>query len=321
MVIYMIEHKPPRAYPVPNREGLFSTYAWHPGMKQNYILRMSKSSLGDSTFCAQQYFIGRIIGMKEPQNDDMLRGTNVHDIVEQFYDNVDIEYAKGLDADKVDMYFQNCMPDATGLKKPQEVFTLDEDLHLDRYRVAEVQRFLSSDPDNFLPTGNELLVDDVVEVEVDGIKQLVHFTGFIDRIFTNPDGTLHIHELKTGLWKDKPFKYNSMRKEMAFYVWLLRKTDNSARITHWGWDHTKGLQGETEESEVFRHVEPVRVKEIGEMLADMHNLIRMHRRYKGDGEGSMFALIPEYRQYNICDPWCGLKEFCPRYTQHLEEQK
>ena len=101
---------------------------------------------------------------------------------------------------------------------------------------------------------------------------------------------------------------------MAFYVWLLRKTDNSARITHWGWDHTKGVHGtESEDAEVFRFVEPVRVKELGLMMADLQAIVRAHLRYKGDGDGSMFPLIAPSRQYSICDPWCSVKDFCPRY--------
>jgi len=319
----MITHKPPRPYPVPNHEDLFSCYDWHPGMPDNIILRMSKSSLGESTFCAQQYGLKRIIGMKEPQNDNMLRGTNVHDAVEGFYDRVDIEKAHEAaqweNEGDLDTYFRQCFPTSKEIRSAQDSFFLDEDLHIDRFRVKEVDRFLSSDPEHFLPTGNEMEIDCVVEITVDGEPQRIHINGFIDRIYTNPDGTLHIHELKTGAWKEANYKYESMRKEMAFYVWALRKADPSAQITHWGWDHTKGVKGtDTEDAEMFRLVEAVRVKELGLMMADMQNLVRMHRRYKGDGDISMFPLIAPGRQYSICDPWCALKEFCPRYQTHLE---
>ena len=79
----MITHKPPKAYPIPNHEGLFSCYDWHPDMADNILPRMSKSSvMSDFGFCQQQYGIKRVIGMKEPQNDAMVRGTNVHDAYE-----------------------------------------------------------------------------------------------------------------------------------------------------------------------------------------------------------------------------------------------
>ena len=90
------------------------------------------------------------------------------------------------------------------LTTKQGSFWLDEDLHLDRFITAEADRFKKGEPDFFLPVGNELSIDYVGTIEVDGIPQMIHFTGIIDRIFKNPDGSLHIHELKTGLWKDKP---------------------------------------------------------------------------------------------------------------------
>jgi len=161
-----------------------------------------------------------------------------------------------------------------------------------------------------------LLVDIVHEIDVDGIPQKIHFTGFIDRVFTNPDGSLHIHELKTGAWFKKgkngkmavsKKKEEAMRKEMAFYVWLLTKSDPSLNITHWGWDHTGG-------DEIFRFREPVQVKDIQSMLAQMQMLVRAHRKYKGDGDGAAFKLLPPGAQLWICDPWCSLKEFCPRYA-------
>ena len=269
----------------------------------------------DFTFCQQQYFIKRVMGMKEPQNDNMLRGTNVHESVDVFYQTVNVSSAKELSYSDIRTYFKSCFPEPSEISD-QDEFHLDEDLHIDRYITAEMDRLLRSEPDNFLPSGNETPLEIVTDIEVDGVSQPVHFLGIIDRIFTNPDGTLHIHELKTGLWKDKPYKYEAMRKEMAFYVWLLRKTDTSAQITHWGWDHTKGVfETDTEDAEVFRFVEPVRVKELGLMIADVQTIIRTHRRYKGDGEASMFSLLPPGAQFAICDPWCAVKEFCPRYQE------
>jgi len=307
----MITHKPPKAYPVPNHEGLFSCYDYHPDMDENIIQRMSKSSvMSDFGFCQQQYFIKRVVGMKEPQNDNMLRGTNVHDSLEMFYQRVDMDKASKMDTQHLYDYFRECFGKPHEIRSGEEHFHLDEDIHIDKLCVAEVQRFMASDPKNFLPTGNELEVDLVHTIEVDGVPAKIHFNGFIDRVFTNPDGSLHIHELKTGKWfkngKVSAKKKESMRMEMAFYVWLLNKTDPSLRITHWGWDHTGG-------DELFRHVEPCRVEEIQKMIAQMQNCVRKHRKYKGDGDGSVFDLLPQGAQMWVCDPWCSLKEFCPRY--------
>jgi CRISPR/Cas system-associated exonuclease Cas4 (RecB family) len=99
-----------RAFDVPNKPGLKSTYGWHPGMPKDTILRVSKSSLGDHGFCQQQYFIKRVLGVKEPENDDMRRGTNVHDAVEEFYQEMNLSYALSMRSygyDKVLEYFLN----------------------------------------------------------------------------------------------------------------------------------------------------------------------------------------------------------------------
>ena len=307
----MITHKAPRHIPVDGHDDLFSCYDWYPGKPDNVLLRMSKSSvMSDYGFCQQQYFIKRAIGMKEPQNDNMLRGTNVHDSLELFYNRVDLE--KAQETDDLYGYFKECFGKPSEAREAQEQWDLDEDIHIDRLVLAEVERFKVSDPDHFLPTGNELLVDMVHTIDVDGTPQRIHFTGFIDRVFTNPDGTLHIHELKTGRWlkngRVSKKKEETMRKEMAFYVWLLNKTDPTLKITHWGWDHTGG-------DEIFRHVEPVRVQEIQSMIAQIQACVRSHRTYNGDGDGAPFALLPPGAQYNLCDPWCTLKEFCPRYAE------
>ena len=63
---------------------------------------------------------------------------------------------------------------------------------------------------------------------------------------------------------------------------VAKKVRPTNTITHWGWDHTKGVKNtDTFDAEMFRYVEAVRAKEIGEMLGDIQNLIRTHRKYKG----------------------------------------
>ncbi len=89
---------------------------------------------------------------------------------------------------------------------------------------AEARRFMTSAPDAFKPVGNELGVDAIVELDINGTKVKVHLNGFIDRLFMDNEGNYHVHELKTGMWKDKKTKYESMAKEMAFYVYMLKKS-------------------------------------------------------------------------------------------------
>ena len=57
-------------------------------MPKDVVLRVSKSSLVQFAFCEMQYFIKYVLGVKEPANDNMTRGTNVHDAVEHYYDHI-----------------------------------------------------------------------------------------------------------------------------------------------------------------------------------------------------------------------------------------
>ena len=53
--------KAPMPRPVPVSGTLFSTYAWHPGMADDKVLRVTKSSLGAFQICEQQYFIKYVL--------------------------------------------------------------------------------------------------------------------------------------------------------------------------------------------------------------------------------------------------------------------
>ena len=69
-----------------------------------------------------------------------------------------------------------------------------------------------------------------------------HYIGY----FMDNEGNYHVHELKTGMWKDKKTKYESMAKEMAFYVYMLKKSTQpdfgGVSVSYWGWDHTKAMR-------------------------------------------------------------------------------
>jgi|TARA_R100000081_G_scaffold30125_1_gene13739 CRISPR/Cas system-associated exonuclease Cas4 (RecB family) len=309
-----------RAFDVPNKPGLKSTYGWHPGMPKDTILRVSKSSLGDHGFCQQQYFIKRVLGVKEPENDDMRRGTNVHDAVEEFYQEMNLSYALSMRSygyDKVLEYFLNHIP-----KGPSEEmeFELGEEEHLRRYLTKEAQRFMTAEDECFLPIGNEVSLNAVVEIE--GV--LVHLTGIVDRLFADVEGRPHVHELKTGAWLkpdkkgnlvEKPIKRKSMREELAFYVYLLKQCDHDVlgglSVEYWGWDHTGG-------EDIYRCVEPIRVDEISSMFSKLRELVRTHKSYTGNQMGSMFSLKDEGATKYICEPWCNVKGFCPRYYEPLK---
>ena len=308
------EIRPPKSYPVPGHEGLESTYGWHPGMPKNIILRISKSSFGGNGFCQQQYFIKWGLGVKEPPNDAMTRGSNVHDATEDFYRDLNIENASSMRSygyDKLLQHFRGFIPHAN---PKRGLFKLDEEVHLDKLLTAEAKRFMVSEPQHFLPIANEIPLDAVVEID----GQLVHLTGIIDRMFMDGEGNIHIHELKTGVWKDKPKKWESMRKEMAFYVYLLNKCDHpklgGQNAAYWGWDHTAGLL-DTYDDRVFRHIENIKPGILSAMKKDISFLIRQHNGWDGGIHGPSFPLKDIRAVRWICEPWCRVKGYCPRYER------
>ena len=323
--------KPPRPHAVPRQVNLYSTYAWHPNMADDKILRVSKSSLGTFQFCEQQYFIKYVLGVKEPENDAMIRGTNVHDAYEYIMaEKLDIHQAHALRDNQgfqaVDNYFQSLIPKSQVRKGWEDKvakytgkdYQLDEDIHLSKLMRAEANRFMKSDPTWFLPSANERTIDAVVELDINGTKVLVHLTGIVDRPFQDGDGNVHVHELKTGKWKDTSTKYNGMAKEMAFYVYLMRKSDDpefgNMRVSHWGWDHTAVHLTDTKyEGGIYRFVEPVRVKVVSEMLTDLKALVSAHLRYRGQFNGGHFAVKDSGAERFICEPWCAVKGFCSKY--------
>lgn len=308
-----MEVRPARSYPVPGHPELESSYQWHPGMPEHIILRVSKSSVtSDFGFCRQQYFIKRPLGVKEPQNDAMIRGSNVHDATEDFYNDLEIEDAVALKKhgyERVLKHFRSFIPNSNS---ERGLFELGEQEHLDRLFVAEAKRFMVCNPQHFKPIGNEITLNAVVEID----GQKVHLTGIIDRLFMDDEGAIHIHELKTGVWKDKKLKWESMRKEMAFYVYLLTVCDDpqlkGVNTSYWGWDHTGGLFNEYDDR-VFRLIENIKSAEIALMKRELSDLIKAHNQWDGSFNGDSFLLKPLGAVPYICEPWCRVKAFCPRY--------
>lgn len=297
-------------------------------MDPNILPRFSKSSVGGANFCVQQYFIRYVLGVKEPETDDMIRGTNVHNIVEDFYRAVDMEPVREImslstiakvKVDRVHDYFMSLVPT---LEHYQDNYALDEDEHIRKFLLIEALRSWDSNLDNYLPIGNEITLHGVVELD----DQMVHITGMIDRLFVNERGEYHVHELKTGAFKDKKLKWKSMREELAYYVFLMKNCDDKlydrknnvigemnlreANVAWWGWDHTGGKG-------VYRGKEPCRAKEMGSMLRSMSDLLRYHRNYRGDTDGLQFPLLEQSKTPYICEPWCRVKGFCPRYERVL----
>ena len=64
-----------------------STYAWT-GADEDKILRITKSSLGTFNFCPKQYFFQNILRLETEEKDHHVRGNNVHDVTQFFFNEI-----------------------------------------------------------------------------------------------------------------------------------------------------------------------------------------------------------------------------------------
>ena len=55
-----------------------------------------------------------------------------------------------------------------------------------------------------------------------------------------------------------------------------------------------------------------------ESLKKLDELISTHIQYDGLQHGRQFDLIDPYRQKTVCEPWCKVKGFCPRFGEVMK---
>jgi len=229
-----------------------STYQWKPGHDKH--LRMTKTSLtSDFDYCPKQYEYKRIHRLPEPSSEAMMKGNNVHEAIEVFYDNVPPvldELHTLMQRNKTEEALQLALSVI-----PEQEYVLGEGPSIEQRIRWDLQRLLAGGKENYLPIINELEVHAFVEEEFEFNGEVhtipIHFAGSIDRGYATDEGTYALMELKTGKWvqtknrqdewKDSKFKLESMRQEMAFYKYLLQVADHPYQdVSHWGWVYPSG---------------------------------------------------------------------------------
>ena len=233
---------------------------WSAYAKSSYImgdkpyLRMTKTSLtSDFDFCPKQYEYKRIHRLPEPSTDAMIKGTNVHDAIEKYYDNVTPVLEELHTLMKRDKR-QEALELALSVI-PEQEYRLGEEGSIEQRIRWDLERLLSGGTEDYLPIINESEIHAFVEEEFEFNGEVhtipIHFAGSIDRGYATGDGGVALMELKTGKWmqtknkedewQDSNFKIKSMRREMAFYKKLLKLADHEHQnVTHWGWVYPSG---------------------------------------------------------------------------------
>jgi len=289
-----------------------STYQWEPGHEK--YLRITKSSLtSDFDFCPKQYEFKRIEGRKQPETDDMRRGTNVHDAMELFFVNVKPSVDKilalakqGKDEEAFGLMWK-CLP------IPEQEYELDEEPILQTRLEWEYARLIESDGKNYLPIMNEEEIHAFFDkkVIVNGEEYIVsiHMAGMIDRGFETEDGKVVLMELKTGKWKTSKnavqYKNRSMRTEMAFYTELLKKADHPHKdVSHWGWLFPAGDRLGLEETAKHWDYETIKPRYFKSIDDRINNLI----------EAYIIDNFPPVPSKGKCD-WCPWMDDCPAWQE------
>ena len=256
-----------------------STYNWEPGHEK--MLRVTKTSLtSDFSYCPKQYEYKRLQGRKQAETDDMTRGTNVHDAMEQFYIAVRPVYKKAYD-----LIMKHRKEEAMDILMacitvPEGGYNLDEEPIIKQRLEWEILR-LGADPDRFLPVINELEVHAYKDVNFtfngEDITIPIHFAGSIDRGFETEEGTIALMELKTGKWNGSQFKVRNMRTEMAYYMDLLQKADHPLKdVTHWGWFYPYGYREDVPGSENHVGYEKVNRRYLTSLRTQLNRLVEAY---------------------------------------------
>ena len=225
-----------------------STYAWQPGMTDDdgnpMKLRISKSSLNGFGWCPYQYKANYIYNLSQEETEDMVRGTNVHAIVEHFWDAVKDVKDEAIELLEAGKERQSRRLLKSVIPKPPMPYLLGEDEVIDTWFEWQWNRFKVTEGYNWAAVGNEVSahasIDVDVDLELEHMIVPVHLRGFIDTIFPDGDGGFVLMELKTGKWTPK--KAKSMREEMQFYRLMLEE-GNYMRylpVTHWAWEFPRG---------------------------------------------------------------------------------
>jgi hypothetical protein len=297
-----------------------SSYCWTPEMgKDGIIIRISKSTAGSIGWCVQQMWLEQ--NYRKPQGlvKHLVLGDDVHNGLDLFYQHIEkkphlIKTIKHLAKNKADMseYLTKMIPTEKTIIENRRAENKDFPFyHEDYYRnmkwLMEFENArMKMNPKNPMPLANEVRIEVKIDMDIVGYGIVpVQFVGIIDRVFEAEDGGLMLYELKTGKWKDN--KATEMRKEMAYYKFLIENCDSAylqergidRPVTHWGWRYSAADHW---------MIEPVKKVSERAMMKRLNDLIKMY----------LDNHFPPTKQDFKCG-YCNYLELCPKYAIEVSE--
>jgi hypothetical protein len=289
-----------------------SSYAWTPEMgKDGIIIRISKSTVSSLGWCAQQMWLQQNYPRPQELVKHLVLGDDVHNGLDLMYQKLEEDeqlLTKMIESGgSISKYLTTKIPSMREIvnnrrAENKEFPFYDEDYYRNMKWLVEYENLrMKLNPQRPLPLANEVRIDVKVDMEIPGYGTIpIQFVGIIDRVFEAQDGGLMLFELKTGKWKDN--KTSDMRKEMAYYKFLIDNCDSEylkergidRPVTHWGWRYSAADHWNIEA-----------VKKISErsMMKRVTDLIKMY--------------LDEHFPPTIDDfkcSWCSIIELCPKYA-------
>lgn len=292
-----------------------SSYAWTPEMgDEDIVIRVSKSTLTSSKWCPQQLLLSKTHEVPQMQHDYLVIGDDVHQSLEHFYNNADVDAITLLKDAAIEGKDRLVMDQLrTWLPSREEVIGMRRDSSKDEpfYEAQydhnitwllrnEVLRLTHTEPEDFLPVANEVKLSPRATFHVDDKEVKVQLVGIIDRVFREGQGGLALMELKTGKWH--PRKLSAMRMEMAYYKMLIELSTeeelkavglNDSMVTHWGWRYSAADRLDYEATK--------RVSERA-MENSLNKLLRMYVEEE----------FPTTKDTFKCS-YCDYMDLCPKY--------
>jgi len=292
-----------------------SSYAWAPEMgEEDIVIRVSKSTLTSSKWCPKQLLLSKTHEVPQVQHDYLVIGDDVHQSLEYFYNNADVDALTMLKSAATQGKDRLVMDQLrTWLPSREEVIGMRRDSSKDEpfYETQydhnitwllrnEILRLTHTEPEDFLPVANEVKLSPRATFHVDDKEVEVQLVGIIDRVFSEGKGGLALMELKTGKWH--PRKMSAMRMEMAYYKMLIELSTedelkavglNDTIVTHWGWRYSAADRLD---------YEPVKKVSERAMQTALNKLLRMYVEQD-------FPLTKDDFKCSYCD----YMDLCPKY--------
>tara|TARA_R110000824_G_scaffold196246_1_gene379380 strand:+ start:11594 stop:12448 length:855 start_codon:yes stop_codon:yes gene_type:complete len=256
------------------------------------LLRLSKSSLMNYRLCPRQYWWARIQlkDMRLPATPAMIRGSKVHDGLENLYENWDGQH-----------HLLTLLPD------DDRAFAPLADLEQQRLENWGIEHFA---PDSF--------EEKMVVYDPDNEVVLV---GKIDGVLVHPEGGLCLLELKTGKMNDS--KLRRTRFELFFYEYLLKLNGETRPITHFAY-----LSPDCEDAAFVTKVMNQRGKEV--LLGEETGVLiieKVNNRSRTAFEKGFLETIDGIKNHEwpmkwndyFCPQWCDFHLSCEAEITGIEE--